>query len=252
MPVIAAGRSSSESSGAAAMIPKRLHYVWVGGPFPARYQAHVDGWRRLHPDWEITRWSEANIDLSHPLIAKAYRLRKWSTVADIARLMAVHGHGGIYLDTDIEVLQPLDSLLRQRCFLAFQGTAKASDLVANGCFGAVAGHWFIGEALQAVLRLRPIPFGLDRPTRYGPKLITRLLRRHGLRQEAPDGVDIGDIRILPAPVFFPYPYGAEFTPACIRDTTLAVHWWDRSWAKDLPLPVRMAQAVKRRVEQAWA
>ena len=237
--------SSIEQREGTVMIPKRLHYVWVGGPVPARYQAFIDGWRRLHADWEIVAWNESNIDLSHPSIAAAYRAKKWATVADIARLMAVAEQGGIYLDTDFEVLQPLDSLLHHRCFLSFQGAVKASDLVGNGCFGAVAGHWFIREALRTVLAMRPIPFGLDRPTRYGPKLITRLLRQHGLRDEVPEGTDIKDIRILPAPVFFPYPHGARFTPDCIQDNTLAIHWWDSSWVKDLPLPLRMARRVKR-------
>lgn len=232
------------------MIPKRLHYVWVGGPMPDTYRANIDGWRRVHPDWDVVAWNESNIDLSHPLLVEAYRNRKWAKVADIARLVAVREQGGVYLDTDFAVLRPLDPLLRHRCFFAFQGSEKASDLVANGCFGAEPGHWFIREALETVLRMRTVPFNLDRPTRYGPKLITRLLRSHGLAAEGPEGATVRDIKICPTPVFFPYSYGGTYTPDCVRDCTLAVHQWGASWKRPKPWPVRAIQFAGKRLEGA--
>ncbi|PWC27621.1 glycosyltransferase family 32 protein [Teichococcus aestuarii] len=234
------------------MIPKRIHYVWVGGPMPDRYRVLVDHWRHLHPDWELVHWSERNIDFSHAPLREAYRRRQWARVSDIARLLAVHRHGGIYLDTDFKVLKPLDPLLDNQCFLSFQDSPKPSDLLANGCLGAVPGHWFIGEALEAALRLRSLPFGLDRPTRSGPKLVTRLMRRHGLRAETADvqaEAWIGDIRIYPWRVFFPYPHGGEFTPDCITEDTLAVHLWERSWSASLPRHIRLAQAARSRVSR---
>lgn len=232
------------------MIPKRIHYVWVGGPLPDRYRRFVEGWQRLHPDWEFVHWNESNIDFTCGPLQAAYQQRQWAKVSDIARLIAVHRHGGIYLDTDFEVLRPLDRLLENQCFLSFQDAEKPSDLLANGCFGAVPDHWFIREALEAVLRIRSLPFGFDRPTRYGPKLITRLMRQHGLWAEEADTAKeavVGDIRIYPWRVFFPYPYGAEFTPACITDDTLAVHFWDRSWSTSLPRHIRLAQAARKRI-----
>jgi hypothetical protein len=235
------------------MIPKRFHYVWVGGPMPDRYCAFVEAWKRLHPDWEFVRWSEHNIDFSHAPLREAYKQRRWAKVSDIARLMAVHRHGGIYLDTDFEVLKPLDTLLHNQCFLSFQGADKPSDLLANGCMGAVPGHSFIGEALETVLRMKTLPFGFDRPTRYGPKLVTRLMRRRGLRAEEANVQEeaiFGDIRIYPARVFFPYPYGAEFTPGCITEDTLAVHFWEPSWHASLPFHIRLALAARSRVFRA--
>ncbi len=83
------------------MIPKRIHYVWVGGPLPDAQRAYIDSWRETNPDYEFTLWNESNIDFSVNLIRRAYDQRKWAKVADIVRLVAVLQHGGIYLDTDI-------------------------------------------------------------------------------------------------------------------------------------------------------
>ncbi|MDJ0390005.1 glycosyltransferase [Roseomonas sp. E05] len=230
------------------MIPKRLHYVWVGGRLPDRYAGFIEGWRRLHPTWEVMAWNESNIDFSHPLIAEALRNCKWAKVADIARMVAVHKYGGIYLDTDFELLKPLDPLTEEACFVALQGETQASDLVANGVFGAEPGHWFVAETLRTLLSMRTIPFGLERPTRYGPKLVTRLLWRHGLRENTVGGTRLKDILVLPAPVFFPYPFEGTFTPDSIVAETLAIHHWEKSWGGTLPAPLRLARKVKRHLD----
>ncbi|MFC7610566.1 glycosyltransferase family 32 protein [Teichococcus aestuarii] len=114
------------------MIPKRIHYVWVGGPMPDRYRVLVDHWRHLHPDWELVHWSERNIDFSHAPLREAYRRRQWARVSDIARLLAVHRHGGIYLDTDFKVLKPLDPLLDNQCFLSFQDSPSPATCSPTG------------------------------------------------------------------------------------------------------------------------
>ena len=72
------------------MIPKRLHYVWVGGTLPDKQRAFIDTWRSSNPDYEIVAWNEDNIDMTLPAIARAYARRRWATVADIARLIAVN------------------------------------------------------------------------------------------------------------------------------------------------------------------
>lgn len=227
------------------MIPKRLHYVWVGGPLPDKQRAFIESWRSSNPDYEVVAWNESNIDLTIPAIAQAYARRRWSTVADIARLMAVHEQGGIYMDTDFRVYRSLNSLLHHRCFFAFQHEEHPTDWVCNGVFGAEAAHPFIKAALDAVLRLRSNWLGLDRPTKYGPKLITRLLRERGLRHYSPQGVLIEDIFICPKTFFFPFSYGEEFHADCITSQTFAAHFWERSWSKDVPAPVRWAQSVLR-------
>jgi hypothetical protein len=229
------------------MIPKRLHYVWVGGQLPDKQRAFIDTWRETNPHYELVEWNECNIDMKLPAIARAYARRRWSTVADIARLIAVYEHGGIYFDTDFQVYQPLDSVLAHRCFFVFQHEQHPTDWVANGVFGAEAGHPFVKRAISAVLQLKPVPFGLDRPTKYGPKLITRLLREQGLRHYSPQGVHVDDIFIYPKTAFFPFAYGEDFSDSHIRDDTLAAHFWEKSWSKDIPAPIRWAHSIRRRL-----
>ncbi len=72
------------------MIPKIIHYVWVGGPLPASKRRLVDDWSEKNPGYELVRWSEDNIDFSVPAIGRAYREKRWSKVADIVRLMAIY------------------------------------------------------------------------------------------------------------------------------------------------------------------
>jgi mannosyltransferase OCH1-like enzyme len=229
------------------MIPKRLHYVWVGSKLPSRQRGFIDSWRETNPGFEIVEWNEDNIDMKIPAIARAYARRRWATVADIARLIAVYQQGGIYLDTDFRVFRPLDGLLRHPCFFVFQYEQHPTDWVCNGVFGAVPGHPFVARAMETAMRIRGNPLGLDRPTKHGPKLITRLLRAEGLTHYSDSGVTLRDIFICPKTMFFPFDYGEEFTEDCLTANTLAAHFWERSWSKDLPAPIRWAQSVRRRI-----
>jgi hypothetical protein len=227
------------------MIPKFLHYVWVGGPMPDTQRRYLDTWHESNPDFQIICWNEQNIDMSQPIIRDAYKRKKWAKVADIARLQAVLRSGGIYLDTDFKIVKSLAPLLHHKCFYAFQTQESGSDWIGNGAFGAEPGHWFIREALDGLYAMRPSLL-LERPTVFGPKHITRLLRAHGLGGGyEPQGVLVKDVYVAPVPVFYPFGYAETFTPACITEDTLAVHFWEGSWKGTVPLPVRAAKRILR-------
>ena len=81
---------------------------------------------------------------------------------------------------------------------------------------------------------------------------TRLLRAAGLDHYSPDGVMVQDVYVAPVPLFFPFHHTETFTPECITDTTLAVHYWEKSWQKTIPLPLRVAQRTWRGVQQVTA
>src|ERR1700712_1531906 len=184
------------------MIPKLLHYVWVGGPLPDRQREYIASWRETNPQFEIICWNEQNIDISQPIIQRAYKAGKWAKVADIARLQAVAKLGGIYLDTDFRLYKSLEPMLVHDCFCVFQEEQESTDWVCNGVFGAVPGHWFVKKALAELHAMKPSRFLPERPTSFGPKHITTLLKREGLAAYSPDGVTVKDIYIAPVPTFF--------------------------------------------------
>jgi hypothetical protein len=226
-------------------IPKRLHYVWVGSSLPDKQRRLIDGWRDLHRDFEVVGWNESNIDMDNPLIKSAYARRRWATVADVVRLSAVYEYGGIYLDTDIRVHRSLDQLLQYNCFFAFQHENHPTDWIANCVFGAVPKHPVIAIAWKKIMRLKPSWLGLDRPTKYGPKLFTRVLRDSwGVDHYSANGVTIGDVFVCPTTYFFPFSYTDEADEGSVRPDTLATHMWEQSWATNLPAAIRWKRALR--------
>lgn len=103
------------------MIPKKIHYCWVGGaPLPEQDRLCIESWKRHCPDWEIIRWDESNYDFAKvAYMRQAYEAQKWGFVPDYARLDIVGREGGVYLDTDVELLTSLEPLLEYRGFMGW-------------------------------------------------------------------------------------------------------------------------------------
>lgn len=226
------------------MIPRCIHYVWIGSPFPAAYKGYVDSWRKTNPGYEFVLWNEDNIDFSIPAIAQQYGARHFNKVSDLVRHKAVLDMGGIYLDTDFLVYKSLDRLRTERCFYGFQNESHATDWVAPGAMGAEPGHWFIHKVWERMLTARNTFMGIDIPTAIGPKLITRMLRAEGLAHYSDQGVHVKDIFIAPKHWFYPFGYQETFTPQCVREDTIAAHFWEKSWDKHVSLPTRAARGIK--------
>lgn len=104
------------------MIPKMIHYCWFGGkPLPKDVLDCIKTWKKYCPDYEIKRWDESNFDVnSHPFMKAAYEAKAWAFVSDYARLKVVYDNGGIYLDTDVELLKKPDFLLENQCYIGIQ------------------------------------------------------------------------------------------------------------------------------------
>ncbi len=99
-------------------IPKIIHYCWFGrNPLPPLAKKCIDSWKRHCPDYEIIEWNEDNFDInSNQYVKEAYEAKKYAFVTDYVRLYVLYNHGGIYMDTDVEVLKPLDRFLIHRTF----------------------------------------------------------------------------------------------------------------------------------------
>lgn len=125
-------------------IPKKIHYCWFGGgEIPSHLQNYINGWKEKCPEYEIIRWDESNYDLSKSEYMKqAYDSRKWGFVPDYARLDIIYNEGGIYFDTDVELIKAPDKLLNDSMFCGFNGYGMIS--LGLG-FGAEKGNELIRE-----------------------------------------------------------------------------------------------------------
>lgn len=117
------------------LIPKKIHYAWLGNNMPSKIQKNIEHWKKLCPDYEFYEWNEKNYDISTNLYMKqAYENKMWGFVPDYMRLDIIYNYGGIYLDTDIKMVKKPDDLLYQKCF----GCVDASLVMNLGSgFGAI-------------------------------------------------------------------------------------------------------------------
>lgn len=104
------------------MIPRIIHYCWFGGKeIPMQYQAYIDSWKKYCPDYEIKEWNESNFNINCcSYVKEAYNAKKWAFIADYARFFILYNYGGIYFDTDVELLRPIDTLVENGNFMGLE------------------------------------------------------------------------------------------------------------------------------------
>lgn len=137
-------------------IPKIIHYCWFGGkPLPELAQRCIASWRKFLPDYEIKEWNEQNFDAYQSTYsAEAYRLKQFAHVSDYARFWILYNYGGIYFDTDVEVIRPLDDILAKGIFIGFECQEGTSYDNPNGNInpglgvGVYKGHPFFAQVLD--------------------------------------------------------------------------------------------------------
>lgn len=207
------------------MIPKIIHYCWFGGkPLPSEVRRCIRSWQRVCPDYEIRRWDETNFDVTaHPFMKAAYEAGAWAFVSDIARLMVVHTHGGIYLDTDVELLRRPDGLLDNGCYV---GTQQADGLIATGLgFGAEAHDPAVGAMLA---EYDSIAFSPEHKAELAcPILNTKALAAFGYTfLDEPQ--QLSRLLVLPPRFLDPYAPG-DGTRELLCADTLSIHHYSASW-----------------------
>lgn len=208
------------------MIPKIIHYCWFGGkPKPDKVQSYIDSWRRFCPDYEIREWNESNFDVNENAYSReAYEAKKWAFVSDYVRVKVLHRYGGIYLDTDIELIQSLDSLLNDKIIMGFEN----DKMVSTATIGSEAQNEFLNEILQAYSSRHFVnPDGsLDMMTNV--QLITGILtRNHGLVANGKEQLLYPGIHVLPMESFTAKDYWTGWILA--DETTFAIHHYASTW-----------------------
>lgn len=128
------------------MIPRVIHYCWFGGkPLSADSVRMIETWRKHCPDYRIRRWDESNTELSSiPYLREAYLSGNYAHVSDVCRLMVLYQHGGIYLDTDVELTGSFDRFLNQESFIGME----SGEQIGTGVIGALKGSEWLNRFLD--------------------------------------------------------------------------------------------------------
>lgn len=127
-------------------IPKTIHYCWFGkNPLPSLAMQCIESWKKLCPDFEIKEWNEDNFDLNcNKYVKQAYESKKWAFVSDYVRLRVLYDFGGIYMDTDVQVVRSLDEFLHLPAFSGFE----AENRIPTGIIGSKKKNRWIEELLR--------------------------------------------------------------------------------------------------------
>lgn len=176
------GRAKSLGTETEAMtsIPKILHYCWFGkGSMSNLLRRCMETWDNVLPDFQVVRWDENNFPMdAYPFARQAYRDKKWAMVSDVARLHALYYCGGIYLDTDVEVLRPFDGQLLSHSF--FGGYERPWSL-STAVLGARPKNEFISLLLAWYLGRS---YGKDYYEIANTRIVTRITRLfYGLKKD---------------------------------------------------------------------
>ena len=207
------------------MIPKVIHYCWFGGnPIPEEYKKYIESWKKYCPDFEIKRWDETNFDLnSCAFVKEAYDAKRWAFVSDYARLKIIYDEGGIYLDTDVELIKNLDFLLINNCFLA----EETSGFVATGLgFGSEKGNPVLRDLLKEYSNHFLLKDGTF-DTIPCPQKNTAPLLKLGYKFSGKDIWKSEFVTIYPPRYFCPMDY--DTGKIHIVSDTVSIHHYSASW-----------------------
>lgn len=205
-------------------IPKKIHYCWFGhGEMPKQFKDNIETWKKFCPEYEIVRWDESNYDISkNEYMRQAYEMKKWGFVPDYARLDIVYEHGGIYLDTDVELVRSLDELLKYKLFCGFE----SMDYVAFGLgFGAQKNHPILKHMMEEYDKEKFILEDGTLNLVASPVYQTRVLEKYGLKKNG-HMQEYADFVVFPTECFAPVnAYGVGYP----KSNTFSIHQYAATW-----------------------
>lgn len=219
------------------MIPKVIHYCWFGrNPLPESAVKCIDSWRKFMPDYEIKEWNEDNFDVNAiPYTAEAYQLKKYAFVSDYARFWILYQYGGVYFDTDVELIKPIDDIVEKGAFMGIELVCKIvpEDLVGypmiNPGLGLAVeqGHAFCKVLIDYYNRIHFVDeTGYFDPMDTVVKHTTYQLLENGL-QKGGAMQHIAGITLYPEDYFNPL----DDLTGRVKKTanTRSIHWYARTW-----------------------
>lgn len=234
------------------MIPKIIHYCWFGGKEkPDEVKMCMESWKKYCPDYEIKEWNESNYNIEKiPYVKQAYEKKKYAFVSDYVRLDVIYNYGGIYLDTDVELIKSLDAFLDRAAFFGCELVGKVNTGVG---FGAESKNRLIRENMDLYKDQNFIENGVINTTTC-VEYTTSVFKRYGLKEN----LTVQQIKggyIYPPEYFCPY--SLETNKMNITPNTHAIHHCSATW-KDgseykkyldrtilLPLKIKLKRRIDR-------
>lgn len=207
------------------MIPKLIHYCWFGGNSMSKSDMKcIESWGKFCPDYEIKRWDESNYDVKKNIFMyQAYQKKKWAFVSDYARLDIVYQNGGIYLDTDVEIIKSFDLLLENKAVMGFEdGEHVSTGLI----IGAEKNHSTIKEIMSIYDTRKFVRDDGSLDMTPSPIMNTKFLQSKGCKPNNKKQ-SVSGITIYPTEYFCPKDYQTGILN--VTEKTYSVHWFHASW-----------------------
>ena len=219
-----------------SQVPKVIHYCWFGNkPLPELAQKCIASWHRFLPDYEIREWNESSFNVyKNAYTAEAYRLKAYAHLSDYARFWILYHFGGVYFDTDVEVIRPLDDIIARGSFMGFECQEGNVHDNPNGNvnpglgMAAVKGHPFIARVLEHYDHshfARWNGFNTGNITIH----VTRLLDYAHMERLSDGVVNVSGFNIYPIEYFCPLNYYTQQKQ--ITGNTRTIHHYMASWKK---------------------
>jgi len=213
------------------MIPKIIHYCWFGrNPLPASAQKCIASWRKFFPDYEIKEWNEDNFDVNIiPYTREAYEAKKYAFVSDYARFWILYKYGGLYFDTDVEVIKPMDDIIERGPYMGIEliGADGIPQVNPGLGLGAESQNVFYKKVLDYYNDQRFLNEDGSLNQMTVVTRVTCVLTEAGM-QATPAKQQVGDIWIYPYDFFNPL----ESLTGKLKTTenTRSIHWYMNSWS----------------------
>lgn len=222
------------------MIPKVIHYCWFGrNPLPISALKCISSWRKFFPDYEIREWNEDNFDVNIvPYTSQAYQAGKYAFVSDYARFWVVYNYGGLYFDTDVEIVRPMDDIIARGPYMGreagayldkmFPGAQKTLAVNPGLGFGAEKGMPIIGRMLESYDRRQFICEDGSLNTTTIVHYTSQILLDCGMKGNDSGPEQVEGIWIYPHDYFCPMDH-TRGNYLRITDNTRSIHHYDASW-----------------------
>lgn len=235
-------------------IPKKLHYVWIGdGEKPEIFNKCLKSWQEKMPDYEIIEINKENFDLDdhiarNKFLRECYKRKLWAYIADYVRIHYLYENGGIYLDTDMEIVKDFSSLFENENIEFFTGY-ESDDGIGMGLFGVSAKSKFLEKMIKFYddeIYKSPL-FTLPQITKYILKNDFSFdFSKNEIRDEK------NGICIYKKEYFYPFLPKEKFDESIVTENTYAIHWWHHSWKGSRPflfLKTKHLKGIKKYIKK---